>query len=655
MVLVADIESYRLHIDWISAKMKCEDNPLFLSEKKRVFEENPRLNEPLYYPFFFEHITNPIYKIDKIAFLDLCAIKSKYPKADLEFFEYMKWFYQVAASFLQKPAKKRNKKEWDFNIELTKFVEWFNPNKKYGTQIKIFSTKKYEYESDNPDLDISALEDYRGKDHFVFLPLLTSVPSISIIKKLKNLTGYRESSFNQEKYFLGRQIVKIDDTIKYLTYCQSLAYNDDEKPDDVFTFNSIKFIPNKFSDILIYLYKYDSNNEFFSSNNILHKVYTDCLQKIRTKILLVGGDPFIADKFIEDVQDYLGEDFIYDCGDGDYYLETSAKTIALKNIDKLSNSTLSKLVIELSQEIHKDKSIILHSNKVLENFNPKLFLRVQLPSTENLHEYYSIYFWLMLKQNKMIGFEGTEMESEEALDALSYCRMINELLVQIPTLTEMYKLVQFLKSAPLLNPIIFDADFVTDLENYIEKKFSITKNQEIIVSDSHLNVEYKYDFEFIHRFNEAKEKDYWLIKNNLDGLECEVEYFTSLPLLYLAYIKKYFEITGRTKIDTDILYRDVKKYQNSSHRKMPPKGPKHNIDSAFYSYFHRVNYPHMYDNKPMKKHKADLLELKKNLVKLFQDHYEINAYDSVIKDNSLFNLTIHDDSLDKFIRGIHTK
>ncbi len=653
MVLVADIELTGIYTFLMDAKQAFSSGLPKTTDQIEIYERALLKISNLYFPKSFNDISNPIYRINKIALLDLRAFRLIFPKFENDVHKSLVKFHKLGSEFLNLPVQSDSKEDSAFRESMTNFVNWFDPKAKYGDQIKIFSPG--EPYNINTKWDIKDLEKYKGDDDFVFISPLTTNLSSRLLIKLKQLSGYRNSSFDEEKHYLGRQIIKIEDSIKYLTYGQSLTYNPNINPDDVFTFNSIKFIPHKFSDILIYIHKYDSSNEFFNSDNHLHKVYTDCLQKIRTKILLVGGDRFIAEKFIEDVQDYLGEDFIYDCEDGDYYLGTSGSTIALRNIDKLSKSSLSKLIIELSQETHKDKLIILQSNTVLENFSPKQFFMVQLPSSEEFHEFYSVYFWMMLKQNKMIGFEGTEMESEEAIDALSNCRLINELLIKIPTLTEMYNLVQFLKSGPLLNPIIFDADFITDLENYIEKKFKSLENKGFMPPTQPSKINYRYDFEFVHQFNNTKKKDCWLIKNNYDGIECEVEYFTSLPLLYIAYIKKHFEITGRTKIDTDILYKDVKKYQNASPQKMPSKGTKHNIDSAFYSYFHRVNYPHLYDNKPLKKHKADLLELKKNLVKLFQDHYEINAYDSVIKDISLFNLSITDDSLEKFIRENHTK
>lgn len=648
MVLVADIERYRFHVDWLSAKMKCEDNPIFLSEKKRVFEENPRFKDPLYLPFFFELITNPLYNIDRIAFLNLFGIKSIYPDCDLEFFEYMKWFHHVASSFLQKPVEKGNKQEWIFINELTKFVKWFNPSANYGYQIKIFSSDRWYPEP--TEFDVSEIEKFKGRDQFVFLPLLITIPSIDIVKKLKGLTGYRESTFNNEKCYLGRQIIKIEDTMKYLTYEKNLFYNYREPQEDVYVINSVKFIPQKYSDILIFLTKYSTNDEMFNHDNLIHKIYTDCLNGIKKRVLLEGGDKFIATKFIEDVQGYINESYIYDCSDGDFYIGDSSLTIALTNVEKLSRSKLSQLIIELSREIHKDKLIILQSNEILEDFYPKHFFKTRIPTLEECRELLYVYFWMMLKQNNMIWIPYPEMEEDQLKDALYSCKIINPLLQNIPSLTKMQGLIQFLKPSPHINPISLNANFVFDLENYIEKNFISNPCIEISAQPILSEVEFKYDIELTHSFDITTQKDLWVIKDKINNIDCETIYFTSLPILYLAYIKKYHEVTGKNKIDTEKLYGEVKNYQKVKLKKMPSKGPKHNIDSAFYAYFHRVNYPHLYDNKPMKKQKRDLIEAKKTLSGLFKDHFEINAYDSIIKDISLFRFVINDEPLEKFIR-----
>lgn len=198
--------------------------------------------------------------------------------------------------------------------------------------------------------------------------------------------------------------------------------------------------------------------------------YSDLVERKTWKILLVGGERYLAEKFILEVQKKLGSFYIYDCSEGDYRVKMKNSGYAFLNIDKLSTNKRIELISKLSGWRHRKKVIVFTSSTNIENFNSHNFLTVRVPIYKDCEKYLNVFLALMIREKNMFGLDGKYIQSLTYYDILKF-KSLNQYLKIIPSLSEMDEILENIKRDESITIKPFDVNFWYGFKQYLEAKY----------------------------------------------------------------------------------------------------------------------------------------------------------------------------------------
>jgi hypothetical protein len=500
--------------------------------------------------------------------------------------------------------------------------------------------------------DLGKLNRFIDDEDSFFLSRYLTENLIQLLKLFPTIIGYRRSGFCIESNYINKSYHPISDIEKYLDHYLSLkkiskSYKDNTTDKTIYNFvENPGFITEVFKRNVV---------EDISRSHVLgyiFEAYENCVMGIRKRIYLEGGDSFISRNFIDDLKTKIGTIYIGDCTEGEYCINEESNSLAFINIDKLDNSSLLNLFLELNKEKFYDKRIILQSNNYLLEPERYSFYKVGIPSVESCKDYMYLFFWFLAKTKGLflfpVFYEYPDSRNSIDKQDLNYCKVMNDALFNIPSLRELENIIDFLKSIPNIYPLQINSDFIFDLQEYITQKYKTVtiKEQSYTGKDSN-----DYSLVFIHVENKKTKKDTWKIIDQKNNVECNVNYLDSIVLLSIVYLFLYTDKYSANKINTDYLYKEISFYKGSPISKIPDKGSKHYLDNYYARYFDRIKHPYNYEQVPLKEEKQNLLKMKKVLFDITTNHIRITSQDTFVIDRSKIMITVKDKSLDDFIKS----
>jgi hypothetical protein len=334
---------------------------------------------------------------------------------------------------------------------------------------------------------------------------------------------------------------------------------------------------------------------------------------IREVVSIIWGDKKIIITFPSSAKIGIG----HEC---DGIIITDIDT--LLNEDGTLTDSFTELSLKLSRNELKAKIVILHSTKSISGIDLPGFTRILLPDKNEDENYYSDYFYYMLKQKQLFTDNSTPNQHNAALWLVnSRSKVISSYLKKIPSLDEMDLLLDEIKIDPKLSVDFDSQDFWYEFIQYYELKklkldLSLIKQEKEIFSIEKDEENYKL-IELTFNYDVNTNKDKWIVTTNLSDDPLAIEYNKSLGIKIMAYLKEY---PSCKKLDAIELREKIKDYYGKEYK--PQKKKKDGISDHFKNAYNAMREAAKYDLEKL----FDQNEGKDQLVKKILKRFKFSKY-----------------------------
>lgn len=522
-------------------------------------------------------------------------------------------------------------------LDILLHINEHNSSFNIDQKIKIKLINKASFINKDDTYKSRSLEEYLNNEEITFISELTSTCLINkVLINFAEVTGYRNSKFNWPTAYVSDQLVRIEDIKNYYEYWNKLttAYPIDINAISIDLQNPpalTMFLPDQYSTI--FQCQDPKENWSVEHNHLFSDTFEEFTEGKKRKVLLLGGDAFLSNKFVEEAQDELDDMLIYNCSDGSYKLFPNKKIFALTNIDKLSETLRQELSRELSDSNYNSHQIILQSSSLINSISFKGYEKVYVPTFEQCSPFLYRFFFLMSLKNDLFSFIGDKTLDYYRGEYYYFCsKVFNDALIKTTSLSTLNYAVDFLTTIPDFSIHRFNADFVSDFEHFVNEQKIFSLPTQGVKQDS-----LKLYLTIIHSQTDISTSKPLRIVDKLSQKEYSEEYEKCLPILYIIFIKKYSEISGDNKIDSSRLYKLVKEYQNkkTGERK---SGQDQTIREAINNYF-----------RPNNNLDHTTVELKQLIKNFYVACFKIEKDFSYYNEHPHFMVTIEDEEMAIFL------
>lgn len=283
----------------------------------------------------------------------------------------------------------------------------------------------------------------------------------------------------------------------------------------------------------------------------------DCISGKLKTVLLCGGDKYISDNFIHEVETHQGTFYWFDCREGNYKITPNQNGLEFSNVHKLSKSKLSEFLSELLTGEYKDKCVILQSKDSLPKFSCQNLKKINVPNLREVEGVLDrIFLYMLIKHNislpkdKMIDNSFAEVQHRNVMiDALKL----------IPSLYELDKIVQDFEYKHPSNSNLSSLDFWNDVKVLIQNR---PINNDVLLIKTKLP---KIDRKIV-KINHIKGTGEWTVDVENSSTHLRVPYTDSLAIMYIVYLVKYCEFPN--SINVDKLWTVVHSWQTEAKKEI---------------------------------------------------------------------------------------
>ena len=322
------------------------------------------------------------------------------------------------------------------------------------------------------NFDVSSIIKKQGKKTIVGYSEFLTPSLANILSMVEGCELYAESYFGLEIKGSPKTI-QIEKVNEYLSFYEILKKQQSEN------IKPYQNIPELFSSAFILLKR---SGDPQVEQRHFHDAYLTMIERRSQRLLLVGGDKFLLDKFLQEVQTKLGIFDNYDCSEGTYEIKIKKAGCIFHDVDKLTRNKRTELLSELAGWKYRKKIIILTTTNVLEDLSLFGFNSVRVPSTEDCKNYLNVFMALLLREKMQLHLVGDSPQRSVFVNLIK-STILNDFLHLTPSLTEMDEMVESFKYSESVFVASAYVDFWYGLKLYLENKYT-TKAPERVISEN---------------------------------------------------------------------------------------------------------------------------------------------------------------------------
>ncbi len=438
-----------------------------------------------------------------------------------------------------------------FFEELTGFVntQMIVREKKFLSNLEIFNKLDLTVkDGEQETLTVARFSNFKGVK-VGFSPFLT--PFLAhILMKIEDSEIYARSYFDVPTKGITKT-VKIDDPKKFLSFYlefERLIHS---------SFESYNNIPQLFTEAFVLLKRVDNP---ILDQRLFDQAFRNMVDRKNSRLILVGGDKYLSNKFILEIQGKLGIFDNIDCSESLPKIKIKKEGVVLHNIDKLSYNKRVEILSQLTNWKNKKKIVILTAASPIDDLSLYGFSSIRVPTYDDCKNYLNVFLALMMRDKKM--FVGTDILTDRIyfLELLK-ANCLNELLQKFPSLSEMDETLEELKHKQNVTVITYHADFWYGFQQYINNKYECKSNEQKInipeeQADSNAIQTTHEEGKFI--FKKKSNNKFQIV---FDGAEIELKNDGKIGLKYIYQIIKYARSTPISLRDLDNLCNKQQIYQ----------------------------------------------------------------------------------------------